>query len=985
MQEQLKFESFLDELEKVILKSPTSMAISSESERISYAELSQRVISISCYLKDSGIKTGDLVILWMDKSPEYIEYLLSVWTVGATFLPLDRKTPIARVEWICKDANAKLIVVDNDNYAYNLTSLNVMVTTTNFLTEQTSSSSWNDFSSMQKKYKVQSDDVAYIIYTSGSTGNPKGVVVTHEGIVNFLKEQIKVFQVKSKSKILQYLSIGFDASISEIGISLLSGAEIRIESDVKIKDTVGLINTLEKERITHICLPPSLLPVLDIHKIPSSLETIIIGGEVCPVETVREWAGKVRLVNVYGPTEATVCSSLIVCGDNWSKPLIGYPIPNRELYILDEDLKKAKQGELYLSGVGLAKEYLNQEKLTEEKFVILNGKRLYKTGDRVVSHGRNEIEFIGRMDRQFKLRGNLIEPCEVERLLAAYPRISFAYVMKQKLKRDILAAYIVLKNETLNQRKEISSIKSYLKKELPYWMVPERFVILNEIPLNTNEKLDLKSFPPLDISRPSYLPEIKKPNTEKERLLCIIFEKLLCVEPIGLEDDFFLLGGDSISMLSLYAECSIMGITLSGEKFIQKPTVAGILEMNKKEKLKTTSVTFLEKEARLEEEIKKLIRNSNKKQNKCSKILLTGSTGFLGSRILFELSRDVDNKIYCIVRNISGLNPRKKIESILARQAVEINNWDSIHFIEGDISEPRLGLSSEDWNFLTINIDSVFHFAAEVNLVLPYEELKRVNVNGTIETLKFCLTGNYKFLHYASTLSVFVSSDDAREKFYEEDRLNSMKEVYGGYAQSKWVSEEILYNAIQEGYESVNIYRFGLITGDSKTGFGKTDDFFTRFLKSLTNLKRIPKIKSEEMKIDITPVDFAAKSCIALSRSVANKHIFHIANPKSLGLDQLLNILKEYGITLDEVSIEEYVENCKSLGEEDSYLYLSISRGFVQRDAFTPIRPLDLFQATGVQFDFANTSESMPDYFDRCPAANKNLIFKYLNHLRIQV
>jgi thioester reductase-like protein len=212
-----------------------------------------------------------------------------------------------------------------------------------------------------------------------------------------------------------------------------------------------------------------------------------------------------------------------------------------------------------------------------------------------------------------------------------------------------------------------------------------------------------------------------------------------------------------------------------------------------------------------------------------------------------------------------------------------------------------------------------------------------------------------------------------------------MKEVYGGYAQSKWVSEKILHNAMQEGYESVNIYRFGLITGDSKTGFGKTDDFFTRFLKSLTNLKRIPKIKSEEMKIDITPVDFAAKSCIALSRSVANKHIFHIANPKSLGLDQLLNILKEYGITLDEVSIEEYVENCKSLGEEDSYLYLSISRGFVQRDEFTPIRPLDLFQATGVQFDFANTSESMPDYFDRCPAANKNLIFKYLNHLGIQV
>ncbi|MBP9164069.1 MAG: thioester reductase domain-containing protein, partial [Leptospiraceae bacterium] len=870
------------------------------------------------------------------------------------------------------------------NYASNLTCFNLMVTTTKFLTEQRNTSVLNDFSSMQKKYKVQSDDVAYIIYTSGSTGNPKGVVVTHEGIVNFLKEQIKVFQVNSKSRILQYLSIGFDASISEIGISLLSGAEVRIESDLKIKDTAGLINALEKEQITHICLPPSLLPVLDIDRIPSSLETIIIGGEVCPLETVREWASKVRIVNVYGPTEATVCSSLIVCEPNWSKPLIGYPIPNRELFILDEDLKEAKQGELYLSGVGLAKEYLHQEKLTEEKFLLLNGKRLYKTGDRVVSHGRNEIEFIGRMDRQFKLRGNLIEPCEVERLLAALPRISFAYVMKQKLKRDILVAYIVLKNETPIERKEISAIKNYLKKELPYWMVPERFVILNEIPLNMNEKLDLKSFPPLDMSRPSYLPEIKRPITDKERILCIIFEKLLCVEPIGIDDDFFLLGGDSISMLSLYAECSLIGITLSGDKFIQKPTVAGILEMNKTEKLETTSVTFLEKEVRLKEELNNLIRNSNKKQTRCSKILLTGATGFLGSRILFELSQDFEAKIYCVVRNSSGLNPKTKIESILTRQGVGIKNWDNVYFMEGDISEPRLGLSSEDWNFLTINIDSVFHFAAEVNLIMPYEELKKVNVNGTFEILKFCLTGNYKFLHYASTLSVFVSSDDTREKFYEEDQLNSMKEVYGGYAQSKWVSEKIIHNAMQEGYESVNIYRFGLITGDSKTGFGKTDDFLIRFLKSLANLNKFPKIKSETMKVDITPIDFAAKSCIALSHSAANKHIFHIANPKSLTFDQLLNILREYGISLDEVSIEDYFEICKSLGEEDSYLYLSISRGLVQRDEFTPISTLDLFQATGVQFDFANTSKSIPDYFNKCPVADRNLIFKYLDQLGIQ-
>ncbi len=983
-----KFISFLDEFEKIVENFPDSTAISTEREKISYRELNKRVIKISQFLSEKGLTSEDVVILWMEKSPEYIECLLAVWRIGAVYLPLDAKTPIERAHWISKDANAKAVITDNElllKYGFDETG--------------TGNSKDNkapiilDFKDLRLLAKskeqrkdhnepiLQADDTAYIIYTSGSTGNPKGVVIPHAGIINFLKEQTKVFQVNSKSKILQYLSVGFDASLSEIGISLLSGGEIRIEQEEKIKNADTLIKILSKQEITHICLPPSLLPILDIEKIPFSLETIIIGGEVCPVETVREWANKFRVVNVYGPTEATVCSSFIVCEPNWSKPLIGNPIPNREFHILDENLipvKQGESGELYLSGVGLAKKYLNQEKLTEEKFIFLNGVRLYKTDDLVVCHSKGEIEFLGRMDRQFKLRGNLIEPYEIEQLLSAYSKVSFAHVMKQTLTREILVAYLVV-NEN-SKESAIQPIKEYLKKRLPYWMVPDRFVFLEKIPINFNEKFDVKSLSLIATKRPAYLTSYKEPRTEMERKLCSIFSELLCIEPIGVEDDFFLLGGDSISTISILTQCSLLGISLSAEKFIRNPTVVGVLEGNQNEAVNTFNVNSLEKEALLGLDLMQAIQSASLVENNFCKILMTGVTGFLGSRILFELSQNFETEIYCIVRNISTSDPKKKIENVLSKQGVQISNWERIFFLEGDISRPRLGISEFHWDYLASKIDSVFHFAAEVNLLLPYENLRAANIDSTRELLKFCNTRTRKYLHYASTLSVFVSSDDPRNIFYEKDELDTMKEVYGGYAQTKWVSEKILLNAKKAGFDSISIYRFGLITGESTLGFGKVEDFFLQFLKSILTLKCIPIMNGLEMKVDITPVDLAAKACIAISQSAGN-NTFHIANPNPLLLSDLLFILNELGIQIAEISIEKFTQKYNFSGFQNFYFYLSISRLILDKKAFTNVSPLDLFQATGSKFDFTNTQKILPSYFLEFPLPNKDLIYKYLEQL----
>lgn len=981
MENEFTFISFLDELEKKIEQYSESIALSSASKQLTYAELNESIIRVSRYLGKIGIQKGDIIALWVNKSIDYICLILGIWKLGAVFLPLDIKTPVARIKWILKDARAKMLITDNDNYSNEIDSItfkNINEIQKNLDLNRGTSSNWID---------LTSQDTAYIIYTSGSTGNPKGVIITHEGIVNFLKEQIKAFQITNKSKILQYLSIGFDASLSEIGISLLSGATLRIEHDDKLKNPDKLIMILETERITHICLPPSLLPVLEIEKIPNSLNTIIIGGEVCPIETVKKWSKKFNIVNVYGPTEATVCSSIIVCESNWDMPLIGYPIPHREFYILDKDktpVNNGESGELFLSGVGLARGYLNQEELTKEKFIFLNGKRMYKTGDLVRKHSTEKIEFIGRIDRQFKLNGNLIEPVEIERALCDHFLISFAFVLKVKLNREILVAYILLKED----EKRFSEIelrrllKNYLKKMLPHWMAPDKFIVLKKIPLNTNGKLAIEKFPEVKMEKKEDIPYYAKPLTSLEKELCKIYERILMISPIGLNDSFYDMGGDSLSIISLVSECGLLGISISLESFVKDPTVKGILLSAKRnENSKYENANILRDEAKLGDEIINLIGKTRKKNNKRLKVLITGATGFLGSRVLWELSKNKEYEIFCIARDILKYSPRKKIENQLGKQGIEISNWKKIHFIEGDISCRNFKMSESEWEYMADNIDSVIHFAAEVNLVKPYSELKESNVDGTREILKFCLTGLRKELHYASTLSVFVSSDDIRGKYCEEDRLDLMNVVYGGYAQSKWVSEKILLNAIDSGCDLIKIYRFGLITGDSNYGYTKPDDFFTRFIRATKNLKSFPFSKEIDLKVDITPVDFAGRIFTQLFQIEANDCIFHIANPKALSFGEYKKICKELILDLTELTETEFIDSLRKLKDIDLYFYLSMSRLYLNSDMYNNFRPFDLFQATGKEFDFTNVKKNIQNYEKLCPEPNRDLLQKYINQV----
>jgi thioester reductase-like protein len=356
-------------------------------------------------------------------------------------------------------------------------------------------------------------------------------------------------------------------------------------------------------------------------------------------------------------------------------------------------------------------------------------------------------------------------------------------------------------------------------------------------------------------------------------------------------------------------------------------------------------------------------------------ILLTGATSFLGARLLVELLGRTAADVYCLVRASDAAAARERLPS--APRVVPVC---------GDIDRPLLGLSEAAWDRLAATIDTVYHCAARVNVVLPYHDLRATNVLGTREVLRLLATGLRKRLHYASTLSVFVATDRNAGLLEEADDLTRTCRVYGGYAQSKWAAEWLL-RSVAGDVAPVRFYRFGLITGDTRTGRCSPTDFLALFCKGLAALSCVPE-GAGGLKLDVTPVDFAAASMahLSLHATAGGPSTFHIANPRGLALGELIDAMRSYGIAVGTVGEGEWSARLRAFGETargaaESAAYLALCRALPGDTAFARQRTLDLFQATGVEFGMGNTVAGLAGSGIACPPPGPDLLRTYLAHI----
>ncbi|WP_199336379.1 non-ribosomal peptide synthetase [Nostoc sp. FACHB-110] len=564
--------------EEQVERTPDAIALVMSNEQLTYAQLNRRANCLAHYLQSLGVKPDVLVGLCVERSPLMIIALLAILKAGGAYLPLDSEYPSDRLSFILDDTQVPILLTQ-EILLHKLPATSAKVI---FLDEIWSHISQNNQENPLSE--VTPNHLANVIYTSGSTGKPKGVMVEHRGLVNLAQAQIHTFGVDSSSRILQFASLSFDASIWEILMAWGSGASLYLGKKDALMPGTPLLERLRTDGITHITLPPSALAVLPTEQLPK-LQTIIVAGEACPLELVKKWSVGRNFFNAYGPTEASVCATIAQCTPQDEKVTIGRPIANVQVYILDEQLQPVPlgvPGELHIGGAGLARGYLHRPELTQQKFIPnpfsgsrgageqgSRGKeRLYKTGDLARYLPDGNIEYIGRIDNQVKIRGLRIELGEIETALSQYPAVREAVVVVREdiPQRKYLAAYIVPhQNLAINN----SELRSFLKQKLPNYMIPGAFVILDALPLTPNGKVDRRSLP-----IPQTTDQKVAPRTWAEKTLAQIWCEVLHLQTVSIHDNFFELGGDSIVSIQIISQANQAGLQLNPKQIFEYQTIA---------------------------------------------------------------------------------------------------------------------------------------------------------------------------------------------------------------------------------------------------------------------------------------------------------------------------------------------------------------------------------------------------------------------------
>jgi amino acid adenylation domain-containing protein len=578
--------------ETQVERTPDAIAVQFEDVKLTYRELNDRSNQLADYLQTLGVKPEVLVGICVERSLEMIVGLLGILKAGGAYVPLDPAYPVDRLSFMLSDSQVAVLLTQQKLLA-SLPDCDIPIVRLDADWEEIAAPTpivSGDTIAPPRRGFSQSivsaatpDSLAYVIYTSGSTGKPKGVLVQHRGLCNLALAQIRVFDVHADSRVLQFASFSFDASISEVVMSLCAGATLYLGKRDDLIPGVGLMRLLLDRQISHVTLSPSALAAMPSEEYPD-LQTIIVAGEACPPDLVAQWSPGRRFINAYGPTEATVCATAAICTESDVTPPIGRPIDNVTTYILDRDLQPVPigvAGELHIGGAGVARGYLNRPELTAEKFIPnpfsqdYSG-RLYKTGDLVRYLADGQIEFLGRIDQQVKIRGFRIELGEIEAVLSRHPQVREAVVVvRVESTGKQLVAYLVPQSGAISA----GELRSFLAEKLAEFMVPSAFVMLESLPLTPNGKVDRKALASLELDR-SGLDEAIAPRSPIEEILVGIWAEVLGLAQVGVLHNFFELGGHSLLATQVISRIhDALGVDLPLRTLFERQTVADLAEV----------------------------------------------------------------------------------------------------------------------------------------------------------------------------------------------------------------------------------------------------------------------------------------------------------------------------------------------------------------------------------------------------------------------
>jgi len=895
---------------------PGALAVIAGAQTMTFAELDQRASQLASHLRGLGVAQEQLVAVCCDRTLDVPATLLAVLKAGGAYVPIDPSYPDERISFIVSDITPRVIVTQTRLYDRIKRLAQASPTAPVVLCLDTPPAEDMPAVGSSPHSAATLDTLAYVIYTSGSTGQPKGAMITHGALLNYLLWAVRRYEAAAGVGAPLASSLSFDLTVTSLFVPLLAGRAVTMIGD---EGAEALGNHLlgQSHNFSLVKLTPAHLEILS-QQIPDMSKAartrfFVVGGEQIHYGALRAWrasAPTTAIINEYGPTETVVgcCTYQVGVDDPSDGPVpIGRPITNTQLYVLDEQLQPLPvgvAGELYIGGAGVARGYYNRPALTAERFVpnpfvTQPGARLYRTGDLVRYRQDSTLEFLGRLDRQVKVHGNRIELGEIETALLRHPAVAQAVVeaLPGPDGDRQLVAYVVARQPELELPQQLTD---FLTAHLPSYMVPPHVIALDAFPQTENGKIDRKALPQPEQGG-SAAPTAAGPLSPLESEIAQIVTQMLGIETIGRHDSLFDYHATSLLVARLSARLSDhYEIDPSLHEMFQEPSIAGLARMveyfrQRYETVPTEAwswdVERLESEAHLDKHITPVGLPTTNYLNPAN-VLLTGATGYLGAFLLDTLLRRTDATVYCLVRSKS---PERALERI--KKNLELYRiWDDAYAARlrpvcGDLGQPLLGLSPDAFTQLAIVIDAIYHSGALVNFTYPYDALKRPNVQGTVDLLRLACHTTRKAFHYLSTLDVYLMSSAPRP-FLEVDLPAEPVTVPDGYMRTKWVSEKMITTARDRGLPVI-IHRPGFLIGHSNTGACAITNYIIVALKGFLELGVLPQLSDI---LNIAPVDYAAEAIVYLASKAGayGKH-YHLWNLRPVPMDATYPWIRSFG------------------------------------------------------------------------------------------
>lgn len=886
--------NLIELFEKQVKNNPNKVALKFKDKSVTYNNLLNKVNVIASNLSKKGIKENMPVTLLLDRSIEMIASILAVLKLGAYYIPVDPNWPLERLKYITEDAKSNYIITNNSNY----------------ITDDIKTT-WIDINKIDKEIDIKlntiSNDLnrlAYVIYTSGSTGKPKGTLITNKNVIGLLESTNSLFMQTNNDIWTLFHTYTFDFSSWEIYGCLLYGGTLVIVPKEVTTNPKEFLKLIIQEKVTILNQTPAYFyKVIEEEKrlvdenSKFNLRLIILGGEAVHAEPLKYWKNKykeITIYNGYGPTETTIFA---IMGEITHKDIlennifIGYPLINYNIKIMDKNMKMLPFGcigEICISGTGVCNGYLNNEKLTNEKFIINedNGTVTYKSGDVGYIGLDGRIKYIGRNDNQVKIRGFRIEIEEIEKELLKCDGVSKAVVfpIEDENYTKKIVGFIETKKENYTEE-----VIKQIRKNLTAYMIPKLYQV-NEFPLNDNGKVDRRKLLETikDIKK-----EIVKPNTDTEKELLKLISQVPKIEKISIKDDFFTdLGLDSLDIMKISTMIDNNNISIQ--------------DINDNSSIETLAKAIEDKTTNnANENIYQDVSVINKKVSfDLSNVLLTGTTGFLGIHLLRELIKNKCTKnIYCLIREKNNVSPEYRMKNAIDYYFTEEDKKyiSKIKVVEGNFELERLGIKDEN---IIKNISTVIHCGANVSHYGAKDKFYKTNVEGTKYIIDFCINNNIKLAHI-STLSVGGFSPINENRLLNENEININQDFKNHiYMITKYQAECAVLKAINNGLEA-KIFRLGNIMPRIEDGLfqkNKMDNGFLCRLKTIIDTKSIPKYY-KNIEIDISPVDLCSQAILTLLKNNECQTIYHINNNNFVKVDE---IIKDFEIK--EVTTEEQIK-----------------------------------------------------------------------------